>query len=142
MESETVRAATERGLRSVNTPGAKSTRRAFLSLMTLVVAVTGGAVIENPGRPSLAAGAPESSKHIVSIEHYKYMPEVLTIPVGDTIEWKNGDDVPHTATSIRKAFDSGNLPAGGTWEFHATKPGEYFYDCTYHRNMKAKLIVK
>lgn len=149
MQAQMVHAAKERGPGSMHTEGSKSIWRALFSLMTLAVAVTGGVVIENPGGPLLAAGAeanpektPELPKHIVSIQHYKYMPEVLTIPVGDTIEWKNSDDVPHTATSTQKGFDSGNLPTGGTWEFHTTKPGEYFYYCTYHPNMKAKVIVK
>lgn len=128
-----LRAIKERRPQFRNTISAKSTWRALLSLMTRAAAVGGGVVILNPARPLLTSSAeanaevaPESSKHLVSIEHYKYMPEVLTVPVGNTIEWKNGDDVPHTATSIQKGFHSGNLPTGGTWEFRATKPGEYF----------------
>ena len=124
-------------------------RRALLSSVVLTVAIAGAVVVQNPGGPLLAARPEEnagktaqSTKHIVSIERYQYMPAVLTIRVGDTIEWKNDDDVPHTATSLQKGFDSGNLATGATWEFHATKPGEYVYYCTYHPNMKAKVIVK
>ena len=133
----------------MNTTKSKIAWRRFISSMVLTVAIAGAVVLENPKRTLLAAStqanrvkAPESKKHVVSIQRYKFVPEVLTIAAGDTVEWTNDDDVPHTATSIQKGFDSGNLPTGGTWEFGATQSGEFLYYCTYHPAMKAKLIVK
>lgn len=124
--------------------------RGLTCSLALSLAVAGGVIIQNssgayPVPETTEAGGEkpaQSAPHTVSIQGYKYLPEVLTIKMGDKVQWKNEDDVPHTATSIQKGFDSGNLAAGGSWEFHATKPGEYLYYCTYHPNMKAKLIVK
>jgi plastocyanin len=50
--------------------------------------------------------------HAVEIGDGFFSPASLTVAVGDTITWMNGDDSPHTVTG--GAFDSGNLDAGGS----------------------------
>ena len=37
--------------------------------------------------------------------------------VGDTIEWKNADIVPHTVTAVDKSFDSAAISPGHSWKF-------------------------
>jgi plastocyanin len=79
----------------------------------------------------------------VLIDHFKYQPDTLTVNVGDTVEWKNVDIVPHTVTAAdRKSFDSGGIANGASWRFTPCKRGTYGYFCTLHPNMKAKLIVQ
>jgi len=79
----------------------------------------------------------------VVIREIKFQPAVLTVKVGDTVEWRNDDIVPHAATSTKpKRFDSGILPVGSSWEYVVTIRGTYFYTCTLHPNMKATLIVR
>lgn len=92
----------------------------------------------------LAAVTKGPQTHTVVIREVEFQPAVLTVKVGDTVEWRNDDIVPHTATSTAqpKKFDSGILPVGSSWKYVATKRGTYFYDCTLHPNMKAKLIVQ
>jgi plastocyanin len=81
--------------------------------------------------------------HTVIIREIKFQPAVLTLKVGDTVEWRNDDIVPHTATSTEpKKFDSGILPVGSSWKYVFTKRGTYFYYCTLHPNMKAQIIVR
>lgn len=85
----------------------------------------------------LAAAPKGPQTHTVIIR------DVLTVNVGDTVEWKNDDIVPHTATSTKpKKFDSGILPVGSSWKYVVPKRGTYFYNCTLHPNMKAELIVR
>lgn len=92
---------------------------------------------------ALAAVPKGPQTHTVAIRELKFQPAVLTVKVGDTVEWKNDDIVPHTATSTKpKKFDSGILPVGGFWKYVVTKRGTYFYNCTLHPNMKAELIVR
>jgi len=67
---------------------------------------------------------------------------VLTVSVGDTVEWKNADIVPHTVTALDKSFNSGGIAPGATWKYVAKRAGTFAYGCTPHPNMKAKLIVK
>jgi len=80
--------------------------------------------------------------HTVTIKDFKYQPTILTVKVGDTVEWKNGDIVPHTVTAADKSFDSGAIGSGGLWKFVAKNSGSFDYTCTFHPNMKAKLIVQ
>ena len=73
----------------------------------------------------------------------KFQPAVLTVKVGDTVEWRNDDIVPHTATSTEpNKFDSGILLVGSSWKYVVTKRGTYSYNCTLHPNMTATLIVR
>jgi len=96
-----------------------------------------------PGGFVLAAVPKGPQTHTIVIRELKFQPAVLTVKVGDTVEWKNDDIVPHTATSTKpKKFDSGILPVGSSWKYVVTKRGTYLYDCTLHPNMKAELIVR
>jgi plastocyanin len=97
-----------------------------------------------PGGFVLAAVPKGPQTHTIVVREIKFQPAVLTVKVGDTVEWRNDDIVPHTATSTAqpKKFDSGILPVGSSWKYVVTKRGTYFYTCTLHPNMKAELIVR
>jgi plastocyanin len=119
--------------------------RSLLSIAWLLGAACAG---EFPAYVSKAQAAespqPADGKvQTVLIDHFKYQPEILTVHVGDTVEWKNVDIVPHTVTAVdRKVFDSGRIVKGAAWRFTVTKKGAYDYACTLHPNMKAKLIAQ
>ncbi|QQS41777.1 MAG: cupredoxin family copper-binding protein [Acidobacteriota bacterium] len=85
-----------------------------------------------------AASAPRT--HVVRISRSAFSPASLTVNPGDTIEWRNEDVVPHTATG--KAFDSGRLNAGQKWRFKARAQGSLPYICTYHPSMRGTITVK
>jgi plastocyanin len=85
---------------------------------------------------------PAVQTHTVSISGFKYQPDNLTVNLGDTVEWKNADIVPHTVTAVDKNFSSGNIAPGATWKLVTKKAGAFPYTCTPHPNMKAKLVVK
>ena len=80
----------------------------------------------------------------VTIHDYKFEPETVTLHQGDTVEWKNADNVAHTATENgqKAAFDSGSLSTGATWRYVAATKGTYNYTCTIHPFMKGELIVQ
>jgi plastocyanin len=90
--------------------------------------------------------APESNgpqTRVIEIRGLKFQPDVFTVHAGDTVEWKNDDIVPHTATTAdSKEFDSGRIAVGASWKYVASKKGTYLYNCTLHPNMRAKLIVQ
>ena len=92
------------------------------------------------GLQSAAAGPKE---HTVIIKDFKFVPESLTVNVGDTIVWKNEDVAPHTATAKGKnPFDSGNLDSGKSWSYTVKKKGNYPYYCAYHLSMKGKITAR
>lgn len=83
----------------------------------------------------------------VVIRGFKFKPETVTVRAGETVEWKNEDIVPHTATADaevaqKPVFDSGTIDTGAAWRYVARKKGTYNYTCAYHPNMTGKLIVQ
>ena len=91
---------------------------------------------------SVASAAPPAQMQIVEIRGMKYQPDVVTVQVGETVQWKNDDIFPHTVTAVDKSFSSPLIRPGGTWKFVAKKAGTFPYGCTPHPNMHGKLIVK
>ena len=85
-----------------------------------------------------AAGA----VHTVTIDGFAFKPSTITVKQGDTVEWRNTDPVPHTATSKSGGFDSGSIAAGATYRFVAKKKGRFDYLCTFHPIMKGTVVVE
>src|SRR3954469_4781185 len=81
--------------------------------------------------------------HVILIDKFTYQPDVLAVHVGETVEWRNTDIVPHTATSVDKGtFDSGRIQTGDSWRLTLRKTGTFDYLCTFHPNMRARLVVR
>ncbi len=79
----------------------------------------------------------------VRIADFKYLPETITVKVGDTVSWKNEDKAPHTSTGEDKdAFDTGNLEQGDTGKVKFDKAGDYPYVCEFHAFMKGTVKVQ
>jgi len=92
----------------------------------------------------LAGGAAHGAPvvHSVTIDSFEFRPPVATVKAGDIVEWRNGDPVPHTATSKDAGFDSGAIAAGGTFRFTAKRKGRFDYVCALHPTMKGVLVVE
>lgn len=71
-----------------------------------------------------------------------FIPQTLTVPVNTTVRWKNKDGIAHTVTSDNGSWDSGNIPAGGTFNFPFTATGIYHYHCSIHPSMTGTIIVQ
>ena len=76
----------------------------------------------------------------VIIHNMKFNPPNVEVRVGDTVEWKNDDITPHTATAA--TFDSGSIEPDGSWRHTFTEHGEIPYSCTFHPEMKGVVSVK
>src|SRR5262249_13179582 len=44
---------------------------------------------------------------------YAYTPQVVQVPVGTTLTWRNDGAVAHTATAADGSWDTGDIAAGG-----------------------------
>ncbi len=73
--------------------------------------------------------------------HNFYIPATFDVKVGQTVTWKNLDNVPHTVTSNTGLFQSGNIDAGATYSYTFAKPGTYYYTCDYHTWMTGAIVV-
>lgn len=92
---------------------------------------------------SAGSGAGSSSNYDIQIIGYAFDPEEVTIKVGDTITWTNMDSAQHTVVSTSgKELASERLSKGNSYFHTFTKAGTYYYYCTLHPSMKAKVIVQ
>ncbi|MBR21151.1 MAG: plastocyanin/azurin family copper-binding protein [Microcella pacifica] len=146
---------------------------AALTLPALLIALTGcsgsmpGASDEpsETSEPSASAPAEESMEQgddeVITIG-LQFMPETITVPVGTTVTWRNGETIGHTVTSgawgdvnestgLRGSqtadglFDHALAPMGqegDTFSFTFDEAGEYPYFCQPHLTMNAMVIVE
>jgi amicyanin len=91
---------------------------------------------------AMAGGTRAGTSHTVEIADFAFMPQVLTIQVGDTVTWTNLDQVEHTATSTAGDFDSGLLGQNESYSVTFTEPGTYSYLCTPHPSMTGQIVVQ
>ena len=76
-----------------------------------------------------------------------YIPEDLTINVGDTVEWVNSDTAAHTVTSGSPSdgpsglFDSSLVMGSASYSFTFEEEGTYDYFCMVHPWMVGSITV-
>jgi plastocyanin len=105
---------------------------------TLQAVQTGTASASAVQSPAADANAPLVLH--VAMKNMKFSPATIEIKKGDTVEWKNDDITPHTATSA--AFDSGSITSAAGWRHTFTQAGSFPYYCTFHPEMKGTVVVK
>jgi plastocyanin len=93
----------------------------LLAALVLIAAV-GFLSHARAGRPANSRSAPPKAGTVV-IREFKFEPATVTVHSGETVEWKNDDFVPHTATvdgdAQKPAFDSGTIHTGAAWRYVA-----------------------
>ncbi len=88
--------------------------------------------------PATAAPGPTAD---VLIPGKSYAPSRLSVLLGTTISWRNGDSTSHTVTADGGAFDSGYIAPGGVFARTFDKAGVYAFHCTIHRFMRGAISV-
>jgi plastocyanin len=84
--------------------------------------------------------APRS--HLVNITGFQFAPASVSVAVGDTVLWSNGDIVPHTATALEGRWDSGTIATKGRWAYVVRQRGTVEYHCALHPSMRGTLDVR
>lgn len=118
-----------------------ATRHWSALALAAVIAAVFGVAGASADSTSPSSPSPTASPTLVVIKDFAFKPATLTIKPGTTVQWRNDDGVPHTATASGGAFDSHNLDRGATYTFTFTKPGTYAYVCSYHPSMTATITV-
>jgi plastocyanin len=101
-------------------------------------------------RPSAGAAAAtvpvaqtgSARSHRVTIAGFRFQPAELTVTVGDTVVWQNGDALPHTTAADSSAWSSPELSRDGRFVLVATQAGRFPYHCAAHPVMRALLVVR
>ena len=84
----------------------------FLSTVAGAGLIAAGLLLSVPTRLEAGGGTPKVVT--VEIRNFAFDPATVTVHPGDTVEWKNDDNAPHTATtnSSKAGFDSGDHSVG------------------------------
>ena len=77
----------------------------------------------------------------VEIDNFTFKPQRLVIHPGTRVRWTNKDDVPHTATSSEKKFDSKTLDTDESFSFQFDDIGPFRYFCAVHPHMTGEIVV-
>jgi plastocyanin len=104
---------------------------------------------EEPSDPSARAelSAPAGTDAEVSIENERFSVDEISIQVGETVTWRNRDEMGHTIThgedgapATSAMFDE-PVSVDQTVSFTFEEPGEYPVTCTIHPQMQMTVIV-
>jgi plastocyanin len=86
----------------------------------------------------------KSKKAVIDQRDMKFIPRVLPVVVGTTVEFPNNDKSWHNVFSASEAkkFDLGLYPPGKTRNVGFDKPGVVRVLCNVHPSMEAYVVVK
>ena len=71
-----------------------------------------------------------------------FSPNPGAVKVGQTVAWRNGDSITHTASADAGAFNTGNIAPGATSSpITMTAAGNVGYHCQIHPDMVGTLNV-
>jgi len=84
---------------------------------------------------------PEARTITVDAQDFAFSPQDVSVTAGDTVEWVNVGEAPHTVTGEGAAFDSGTIDAGGRFRHRFDETGTYDYVCAFHPQMVGRIEV-
>jgi len=96
--------------------------------------------------PPQATPAPQEAEGArgtaVAMDGVSFVPERITVKVGQTVTWTNKDPFPHDVRAADASFVSGEIAPDASWQYRATAAGRFPYTCTLHPGMDGVLIVE
>jgi LPXTG-motif cell wall-anchored protein len=92
-------------------------------------------------RPKVRPLATAAASATVTIQDFAFSPKSITIDAGDTVTWRNTDDVAHSATAEDGTFDTGTFGEGASRSETFDTAGTFQYICTPHPFMKGTIKV-
>ena len=101
---------------------------------TATQAPAGGGAAAASCSPTLGTGQQ------VAIANFAFNPKTITIPVGTSISWTNGDTATHTVT-FDKGPDCGNVATATSTTITFATAGTYTYHCKIHSSMTGTVTV-
>src|SRR5262245_60348026 len=83
-----------------------------------------------------------AAQHAVKIVGFAFAPDSVTVKVGDTVQWTNGDGATHTATADDGTWDTGNISGGSSASVTFDTAGTFAYHCAIHSSMHGTVVVE
>ena len=112
---------------------------------------SGGDEAQNTEQPAEDSGGAEKEEEKakadggteVSMKDIKFVPDSVSVSVGDAVTWTNDDTVGHDVTGDDfKSGDAGAMQNGDTFVQTFDKAGTFNYVCTVHPGMEGSVTVK
>ena len=91
---------------------------------------------ESPDAPAAAGGVNSRVRNL------KFEPATLRVNAGNTVVWRNDDQVVHTVKAQDGTWESPPIDPGGTFSRTFTEPGRYEVTCGPHPFMKQIVEVR
>jgi hypothetical protein len=87
---------------------------------------------------------PPSVGHCILITNTGFEPNTLVAPMGIDITWTNTSAKPVSVvfTNYYKPLDSGPIPPGGTWKFHAGELASIIYHAPQIPRSRSQLQIQ
>ncbi len=116
----------------------------WLAMMAWMVAAHGIGMGMHGGRSTVNDPAVVATARDVTVEirDFAFQPGNLEAPVGATVTWVNRDAAPHDATADDGSWKTERLDRGEQGSVTFDRPGEYFYYCSIHPSMQARLVIR
>lgn len=93
--------------------------------------------------PPVTSPAAVASGHAtVSISMFAFKPATLVVAPGTRITFTNHDMTAHTATTVKRGFDTGTVNPGQSVTVTLSAPGTYTYYCEFHAFMRGTVVVR
>jgi plastocyanin len=109
----------------------------LLALLSISDSCTKSSNTPSGGSP----GGSSPGANEVWIQGMAFNPSTRSVAAGTIITWTYKDAIAHTVTSDTNLFDSGSIPANGTYSHTFATAGTFTYHCTIHPTMTASVIV-
>lgn len=119
-------------------------------LAALLLAGAGGLAAQTPPASPAASASPDaeasptaapSPDAVVRIKAFAFHPGSVTIHAGQTVQFLNNDDEPHTVSASDGSFESGGLETNESYSRTFDTAGTYQYVCSLHPYMKGVIVV-
>lgn len=95
----------------------------------------------NPGGGNNPPGNPPSN--LVTISNFAFSPQSFAVSAGDTVTWRNDQNIGHTVTSDSGSeLNSPLIGQGQTYVHVFNSAGTFPYHCTPHPNMTGSVVVQ
>lgn len=101
----------------------------------------GNVVVYLEDAPAVAAAG--GATYEMSQQDGAFVPHVLAVPVGSTVEFPNADSIYHNVFSLSRSasFDLGRYPRGTSRSVRFDEPGVVKVFCHIHSDMSAVVLV-
>jgi plastocyanin len=116
----------------------------WVAMMAWMVAAHGIGMGMHGGRSTASEPAvvARSREVTVDIRDFAFEPGNLEVPLGATVTWVNHDAAPHDATADDGSWKTDTLERNERGSVSFDRPGEFFYYCSIHPSMQARVLVR